>query len=49
MSKNVSSTCALVDAALAQQLVVDAVELALADGARRLQVLDRRRARRRAP
>ena len=33
-------------AALAQQLVVDAVELALADGAGRLEVLDRRRARR---
>ncbi len=44
MSKNVSSTCALVDAALAQQLVVDAVELALPDGAGGLQRADRGRA-----
>ena len=41
MSKNVSSTCALRHAALAQQLVVDPVELALADRAGRLQLADR--------
>ena len=44
MSKNVSSTCALVIPRVAQQLVVDAVELALADRAGRLELLDRARA-----
>ena len=42
MSKNVSSTCAVVQPALAQQLVVGAVEPPLPDRARRLQLLDRR-------
>ena len=43
MSKNVSSTWALGDVVLAQQLVVDAVELALPHGARRLQLVHRAR------
>ena len=46
MSKNVSSTCARVTPRLAQQLVVDAVELALPDRARGLEILDRARTHR---